>query len=96
MVMREACPEWGAKRYKKNSHTRHGKQHHQCKACERQYSASVDTPIIAHERRTLIENLLRELISLRGSCRAMGVSLPWLWACSHFSGQEVKREESLS
>src|SRR5947209_9744757 len=78
MVIREACPACGSKRSKKNGHTRHGKQNHQCKACERQFSASVDTPIIAHERRTLIENLLRERISLRGICRAMGVSLPWL------------------
>jgi len=62
----------------RKGHTRHGKQQHQWKACERQLSASIDTPIIAHERRTLIENVLRERISLREGCRAMGVSLPWL------------------
>ena len=43
--------------------------------------ASADIPIIPHERRTLIENLLRERISLCGICRAMGVSLPWLLHC---------------
>src|SRR6266568_8163106 len=30
MVIRESCPECGSKRYKKNGHTRHGKQNHQC------------------------------------------------------------------
>jgi insertion element IS1 protein InsB len=34
--------------------------------------------IISDERRTLIEHLLRERISLRGICRAVGVSLTWL------------------
>ena len=32
----------------------------------------------SHEQRTLIEHLLRERISLRGICRAVGVSLTWL------------------
>jgi insertion element IS1 protein InsB len=34
--------------------------------------------LISDEQRTLIEHLLRERISLRGICRAVGVSLPWL------------------
>jgi hypothetical protein len=76
--MSEACPACGAQRYKKNGHTRHGKQYHQWQACERQFHASIDTPIIAHERRTLMEHVLRERLSLRGICRAVGVSLPWL------------------
>jgi insertion element IS1 protein InsB len=33
---------------------------------------------ISHEQRTLIEHLLCERISLRGICRAVGVSLTWL------------------
>jgi hypothetical protein len=63
---------------RKNGHTRHGKQNHQCQACERQLSAGADHLSIAHERRTLIANLLRERISLRGIWRAVGVSLTWL------------------
>src|SRR5919199_6381825 len=78
MSIREACPAYGSKRYKKNGHTRHGKQNHYCKACERQFSASAEPSIIPHEQRTLIESLLRERISLRGICRAVGVSLTWL------------------
>src|SRR6266498_5806566 len=78
MLIRNACPACGSSRYKKNGHTRHGKQNHQCKACERQFSATADDRLVADERRTRVEHLLRERISLRGICRAVGVSLTWL------------------
>ena len=78
MIVRDACPTCGSTRFKKNGHTRHGKQNHLCKACERQFSAEANYRLISQERRTLIENLLRERISLRGICRAVGVSLTWL------------------
>jgi insertion element IS1 protein InsB len=79
MVVRDVCPACGSHRYKKNGHTRHGKQNHQCKTCERQFSATADDRLIADERRTMVEHLLRERISLRGICRAVGVSLTWLF-----------------
>jgi insertion element IS1 protein InsB len=78
MLIRDTCPACGSSRYKKNGHTRHGKQNHQCKACERQFSATANDRLIADERRTRVEHLLRERISLRGICRAVGVSLTWL------------------
>ena len=78
MLIRDACPACGSSRYKKNGHTRHGKQNHQCKACERQFGATADDRLIADERRTRVEHLLRERLSLRGICRAVGVSLTWL------------------
>jgi hypothetical protein len=78
MVIREACPAYGSKRYKKNGHTRHGKQNHQCKACERQFTGHVIDRGIASEQRRRIEHLLRERLSLRGICRTVGVSLTWL------------------
>ena len=78
MVVRDACPACGSNRYKKNGHTRHGKQNHQCKACGRQFTAeAMDRSITAAQRRQ-IEHLLCERISLRGICRAVGVSLTWL------------------
>ena len=40
--------------------------------------ASPEDHIISDEQRTLIQHLLRERISLRGICRSVGVSLPWL------------------
>ena len=78
MLIREACPACGSRRYKKNGHTRHGKQKHQCKACERQFGATTDDRLIADDRRTMVEHLLRERVSLRGICRTVGVSLTWL------------------
>ena len=75
MVVRDACPACGSHRYKKNGHTRHGKQNHQCKACERQFSATADDCLITDERRRRVEHLLRERISLRGICRAGIVNL---------------------
>src|SRR3989441_5530732 len=78
MVIRDACPACGSHRYKKNGHTRHGKQNHQCKTCGRQFTANPLDRSIAPEQRLRIEQLLRERISLRGICRAVGVSLTWL------------------
>ena len=78
MVIPESCPACGSTRYKKNGHTRHGKQHHLCKNCECQLSAGAANRLIPAERRAEIENLLRERLSLRGICRAVGVSLTWL------------------
>ena len=78
MVIPEACPECDSTRFKKNGHTRHGKQNHRCKDCSRQFSAGPDNLIITPERRAVIENLLCERISLRGICRAISVSLTWL------------------
>jgi insertion element IS1 protein InsB len=78
MGVRDACPGCGSIQFKKNGHIHSGKQNHRCKACGRQFVASAEGRIIADEQRTLVEHLLRERISLRGICRAVGVSLTWL------------------
>jgi insertion element IS1 protein InsB len=78
MVVRDACPGCGSIQFKKNGHIHSGKQNHQCKACGRQFVACAGDRIIAAGQRTLIEHLRRERISLRGICRAVGVSLTWL------------------
>ena len=78
MVVRETCPACGSPQYKKNGHTRHGKQNHQCKVCRRQFTANALDQSIPHEQRMQIEQLLCERISLRGICRTVGVSLTWL------------------
>ena len=49
-----------------------------CENCERQFSAEGTNRLISAERRAEIANLLRERLSLRGICRAIGVSLTWL------------------
>src|SRR5919198_968349 len=78
MVVKDMCPGCGSMQFKKNGHIHSGKQNHQCKACGRQFVAGAEERLISDERRTLIEHLLRERISLRGICRAVGVSLTWL------------------
>jgi insertion element IS1 protein InsB len=55
-----------------------GKQNHQCQTCPRQFVTEASERSITPGQRTLIERLLCERISLRGICRAVGVSLPWL------------------
>src|SRR5438132_1406034 len=55
MVIPESCPACGSTRYKKNGHTRHGKQNHLCKNCERQFSTGTANHLIASERRAEIE-----------------------------------------
>jgi len=49
LVVRDACSECGSNRYKKNAHTRHGKQNHHGKVCGRQFVADATDRILAHE-----------------------------------------------
>jgi insertion element IS1 protein InsB len=77
MIVRDACPACGSTGFKKNGHIHSGQQNHQCKACGRQFVADAIDRIMAPEPRTLLEHLVRERISLRGICRAAGVSLTW-------------------
>jgi insertion element IS1 protein InsB len=78
MVVRDACPGCGSTQFKRNGHIHSGKQNHRCRICGRQFVTSAEERIISDEQRALIEHLLCERISLRGICRAVGVSLTWL------------------
>ena len=78
MRIRDVCPACGSRQFKKNGHTHNGKQNHQCQVCPRQFVTEATERSISPGQRTLIERLLCERISLRGICRAVGVSLPWL------------------
>jgi hypothetical protein len=86
MVIRDACPGCGSPPFKKHGHIHSGKQHHPCQACGRQFVASAEDHIVSDEQRTVIAHLRRERLSLRGICRAVGVSLTWLW---HFRVERV-------
>ena len=78
MIVRNACPACGSTHFKKNGHTHNGKQNHQCKTCPRQFVQCCEQYLISDDKRGLIERLLVERISLRGLCRAVGVTLKWL------------------
>ena len=78
MVLREDCPQCGSTRHKKNGHIHNGKQNHRCKACGRQFVGEFTQRRIPDEHRALIERLLKERLSLRGICRAVGVGMKGL------------------
>ena len=78
MVMRDACPRCGSRHHKKNGHIHNGKQNHRCKACGCQFVREFAQRRVSAECRALVERLLKERLSLRGICRAVGVSMTWL------------------
>jgi insertion element IS1 protein InsB len=78
MVIRDVCPRCKSPKYKKNGHIHNGKQNHHCHDCGRQFVRCFEQYLVAEEKRTLIERLLLERISLRGICRAVEVQLKWL------------------
>jgi insertion element IS1 protein InsB len=75
MVIRDVCPRCQSFRYKKNGHIHNGEQHHPCHDCGRQFVDCFEQYLVSDDTRTLIERLLVERISLRGICRAVGVTL---------------------
>jgi insertion element IS1 protein InsB len=78
MVIRDVCPRCQSPKFKKNGHIHNGKQNHHCHDCGRQFVDCFEQYLIAEDKRTLIERLLLERLSLRGICRAVGVTLKWL------------------
>src|SRR4029434_9812961 len=78
MIIRDMCPQCQSPKYKKNGHIHNGKQNYQCKDCGRQFVDCFAQYLVPDDTRVLIERLLVERISLRGICRAMGVTLKWL------------------
>jgi insertion element IS1 protein InsB len=78
MIIRDVCPQCQSSKYKKNGHIHSGKQNHQCHDCGRQFVDCFEQYLVSDATRALIERLLVERISLRGICRAVGVTLKWL------------------
>src|SRR2546429_8826724 len=78
MVIRNVCPRCKSPKHKKNGHIHNGKQNHHCHDCRRQFVQCCEQYLIAEDKRRLIERLLLERLSLRGICRAVGVTLKWL------------------
>ncbi len=76
--MRSSCPSCGSLAFVKNGLNRHGDQNHRCIDCRRQFVLDPQNKIISEETRDIVRNLLLEKLSLRGICRATGVSLTWL------------------
>jgi insertion element IS1 protein InsB len=78
MVIRAVCSRCQSPKFKKNGYLHTGKQHHHCHACGRQCVRCFEQYLLAEGRRALIERLLLGRMSLRGICRAVGVTRKWL------------------
>src|SRR5215831_1699642 len=78
MVIRAVCPQCQSPKFKKNGHIHNSKQNHHCHDCGRQFVQCFEQYLISEDTRELIERLVVERISLRGICRAVGVTLKWL------------------
>jgi insertion element IS1 protein InsB len=78
MVIRAMCPRCQSFTYKNNGHIHHGKQNHQGHHCGRQFVDCFAPDRVSDDTRALSERWLVERIALRGSCRAVGVTLKWL------------------
>lgn len=78
MNMRTCCPSCGSAAFKKNGINQHGDQNHKCLVCSRQFVLDPQNKIISEETKDLIRSLLLEKLSLRGICRVVKVSQPWL------------------
>jgi IS1 family transposase len=89
MVIRNVCPQCKSPRYKKNGHIHNGKQNHQCHGCGRQFVQCFEQYLIVEDKRRLIARLLVERISLRGICRAVGVTLKWIWLAMDATSRQV-------
>jgi insertion element IS1 protein InsB len=79
MVIRDVCPRCQSPKHKKNGHLHNGKQNHHGHDCGRQFVDYFEPPLVSADTRALIERLLVQRLSLRGSCRAMGGTLKGLW-----------------
>ena len=75
MVVREACLGCVSQQFKKHDPIYNGKRNHRCKDCGRQFVLDAVRRVITPDQRSLVERLLLEKISLRGICRAVGVSI---------------------
>jgi len=88
------CPKCHDDKIVKNGHTHNGKQRFMCKKCRAQFVLSPTRPRISEEKRTFIDKLLLEKISLRGICRVTGVSLSWLQKYVNKKHEKIKEKVS--
>jgi hypothetical protein len=78
MVISDVCLQCKSAKHKKNSYIYNGNKNHLCHDYERHFVRCFAQYLSAEDKRSLIEYLLLEHISLRGICRAEGAKLKWL------------------
>ncbi len=74
------CPSCKSDKVKKNGHIHNGKQRYKCllSSCSRQFVLNPTQKLISLHDKERIKKMLVERISLKGICRVMDVSMPWL------------------
>lgn len=72
------CPTCKSTNIKRNGHIHNHKQNHLCKECGRQFVPNPLNAGIGEAKKTLINKLLLEKISLAGIARVVEVSEQWL------------------
>jgi len=72
------CPNCQSENTVKNGYNRNKKPKRLCKDCKRQFVENPEKKYISQEERERVDKLLLERVSLRGICRTVCVSMPWL------------------
>ncbi|WP_072016503.1 transposase-like zinc-binding domain-containing protein [Neosynechococcus sphagnicola] len=62
----------------KNGTTRHDKQNHKCKNCNRQFVINLNNQLISATKIKLIDKFLLERMYLRAINRVANISLAWV------------------
>ena len=78
MVIIMHCPECESESFVKNGFNQIDKQIYRCKECGRQFVLDPAKGPVSEEKKSLIDRLLLERISLAGISRSVGVSESWL------------------
>jgi insertion element IS1 protein InsB len=70
----QKCPACFSRKFKKDGHTRHGKQNFQCEDCGRNFSEDALRSPLPEWKKEQVRRMLRERISLRGIARVLEIS----------------------
>jgi len=87
---KERCPYClSTNLHPKGWNTKRTKRRFKCGNCKRHITSNGKRWFVSDEQRSLVDRLLLEKLSLRGICRAVGISLCWLL---HYTGKLYARQ----
>lgn len=92
-IMELQCRYCQSKQVIKYGITRHGKQNHRCKDCNRQFVINPQNQRISKAKIELVDKLLLERIAMRAIVRVSEVSLQWLQ--SYINGKSRRVEQQV-
>ena len=89
------CTDCKSMSIAKNGYSPAGKQKYKCMNCHKQFVENPISRMISDEKKTLIDALLLERISLRGIGRTVKVSLTWLQGYVNKKYRETPRQVNI-